>query len=177
MLYDSTGWNLSSSGSCRDAGPGALLPSAKQEDLRPDLRPDLRTDWRPDLRTDWRPDWRPDLRTDWRTDWRSNESSACDEAHPYIAPGFERSHKAFLYPFSSCALSWTPTGGPNSAIECKSEVGAVTTECHKHRGDAYQCRQFVTGVESIQSAEEHNACVLSLNPSVGVARFNCEWAR
>ena len=87
----------------------------------------------------------------------------------------------FFFPLQQCTLSWAPIGTQGAVVGCASEAGAVTAECRWNRGitdfAAYQCRSIVAGVESVQSVQRHDACVLSLDPAVGVARFTCDRLR
>jgi len=106
--------------------------------------------------------------------------AGCDD----VAPAFgelARSQKTFYFPVSTCTLSWAPIGTQGSVIGCKSEAGPVSAECRWNRGvtdfAAYQCRQLVTSTESVQSVEEHDACIMSLDPAVGMARFSCDLVR
>lgn len=101
----------------------------------------------------------------------------CDRGAPAFG-GLSQSQKTFLYPLNSCTLSWAPIGTQGSVVGCKSEAGVVSTECRWNRGitdfAAYQCREVVTSPESVMSVEKHDACILSLDPAVGMARFSCD---
>ena len=102
---------------------------------------------------------------------------AADSAFGNLA----KSRKSFYFPVSQCTLSWAPIGTQGSVVGCRSEAGSVGAECRWNRGvtdfAAYQCRQTVTGTESVQSVEEHDACLMSLDPAVGMARFSCGLVR
>uniref|UniRef100_A0A6C0C182 Uncharacterized protein n=1 Tax=viral metagenome TaxID=1070528 RepID=A0A6C0C182_9ZZZZ len=95
--------------------------------------------------------------------------------------GLAQSRKTFFYPLNSCTLSWAPIGTQGSVVGCRSEAGVISTECKWNRGvtdfAAYQCQQTVTSPESVTSVEKHDACILSLDPAVGMARFSCDIAR
>lgn len=99
--------------------------------------------------------------------------NATDRAFGNLA----KSRKSFYFPVSHCTLSWAPIGTQGSVMGCRSETSGVGAECKWNRGAksfaAYQCRQIVTGVESVQSMEEHDACLMSLDPAVGMVRFSC----
>lgn len=101
-----------------------------------------------------------------------------------VAPAFgelARSQKTFYYPLSSCTLSWAPIGTQGSVVGCKSQAGVISTECKWNRGvsdfAAYQCRQIATSPESVMSVDQHDACILSLDPAVGMAKFSCDLLR
>ena len=92
-----------------------------------------------------------------------------------------QSNKTFYFPLAACTLSWAPVGTQGSVMGCKSEAGNTSAECRWNRGvtdfAAYQCREIVTGSESVQSVENHDACILSLDPAVGLVRFACGLTR
>lgn len=98
-----------------------------------------------------------------------------------ILENLSQSQKTFYYPLNSCTLSWAPIGTQGSVVGCRSEAGVVSTECRWNRGvtdfAAYQCREVVTSPESVVSVEKHDACILSLDPAVGMARFSCDIVR
>ena len=104
----------------------------------------------------------------------------CNKKAPILEES-SQNQKTFYYPLNSCTLSWAPIGTQGSVVGCKSEAGVVSTECRWNRGvtdfAAYQCREVVTSPESVVSVEKHDACILSLDPAVGMARFSCDLVR
>ena len=89
--------------------------------------------------------------------------------------------KTFYFPVSSCTLSWAPIGTAGSVVSCRSEASNVSAECRWNRAvtdlAVYKCHQVVAAPEAVQSVETHDACVMTLDPAMGLARFSCDVLR
>ena len=88
--------------------------------------------------------------------------------------------KTFFFPSSTCRLSSQAVDSAQTfGVHCASQAGVVSAECwwNSNMEDfttrQCQCREVVTGTESVQSSAVHQSCVMSVAQDESMARFSC----